>query len=112
MIEAMIPVQAFSTQQAARSLFGFPAVIMGVAFECGVHRIYERNVRDVRNVFIGRQNLKTKYAKEAVQRRCRQLGWMVPDHNAADACALWSYECTRVDPRPMFDRLAKVGICT
>jgi crossover junction endodeoxyribonuclease RuvC len=110
-IEAPIKVQAFSVQQAAKMLFGLPAIFMGVAYKCEVRRIYERDVRDVRNVFIGHRNLKTAHAKEAVERRCRQLGWHAPDHNAADALALWAYESTRVDPRPMFDRLGKVGIC-
>lgn len=110
-IEAPIAVQGFSVQQGAKLLFGLPAIFIATAYECGVHRIYEHDVRDIRNVFLGHRNLKTAIAKAATERRCRQLGWQVPDHNAADACALWAYECTRIRPRPMFDRLSKVGIC-
>jgi hypothetical protein len=110
-IEAPIQVQAFSVQQGAKILFGLPAVITAVAHECGVYAIHEHDVRDIRNLFIGHRRLKTQQAKEATMRRCKQLGWKVEDHNAADACALWAYECARVRPGPMLNRLTKVGVC-
>jgi hypothetical protein len=110
-IEAPISVQAFSMQQGAKILFGLPAVITGVAYECGVFTIHEYDVRDIRGMFTGHRSLKTDIAKAATVRRCKQLGWNVEDHNAADACALWMYQCARVHPGPTLRRLASVGIC-
>jgi hypothetical protein len=109
-IEAPIRVQGFSQQQGAKILFGLPAVITAVAYECGVFTIREHDVPDIRQVFIGRRRLKTDPAKEATVRRCKQLGWFVEDDNAADAAALWFYECARIHPR-LLQRLTTVPVC-
>jgi hypothetical protein len=110
-IESPISIRGFTSQQTARLLFGLPACIMGMAIECGVRDLREHDVRDVRNLFIGRKNLSTDAAKDAVVRRCQQLGWRVPDHNAADACALWAHQCAQIRPGPMLQRLSQVGVC-
>ena len=108
-IEAPISVRGFFDQQAAKLLFGLPAIFMATAYECGVHQIYEHDVRDVRGTFISHRNLKTAMAKAAVERRCRQLGWKVPDHNASDAAALWFFQCAKISPK-IIRRLDTCGI--
>ena len=60
----------------------------------------EANVSQVRAHFIGRTNLKREAAKRAIKDRCHSYGWDVgEDDNAADSCALWSYQvsCLRPD---------------
>jgi len=46
-------------------------------------------VASIRKHFCGSGRPRDK--KQAVIRACLQRGWTVGDHNAADACALWSY---------------------
>ena len=88
-----------------------PAAIIGAcAYHRGIFKIERHKVADVRGLFIGRRNLKTDDAKAAVMRRCRQLGWDVADHNAADACALWAYECSLRRPAPIIHQLARCGL--
>jgi hypothetical protein len=110
-LERSIPVRAFSSDQTASILFGLAGVIQGVAYECGLYRFESHAVGDVRSIFIGARGLPTTPAKAAVVRRCRQLGWMVPDHDAADACALWAYHVIEeVAPQPLLNRLAQCPI--
>jgi hypothetical protein len=110
-VEAPISVKAFKSQQEGWLLFGLAAVILGTAEQCGIrdHRIHD--VRDIRNLFIGHKRLPSAIAKEAVMRRCRQLGWNVPDHNAGDAAALWAYQSAKLRPGAMLRRITQVGVC-
>jgi hypothetical protein len=106
-IEDQLNPQAFSSKEGADLLYGFPAIIAAVAYECGIYQIHRRKVADVRGLFIGRRGLKTNDAKFAVMRRCKQLGWEAVDDNAADALALWAYECSLLDHRAVLNRLAR-----
>lgn len=49
-----------------------------------------------RKHFLGVGNLKTEEAKRAALRRCRQLGWEAPDHNAAEAGGIWEWGCAQL----------------
>jgi hypothetical protein len=111
-IEDQLDPQAFSNKHAAHMLYGLPAPIMAVAYECGVYDIVRRPVSDVRGLFINACRLKSDVAKARVMRRCKQLGWDVADHNAADACALWAYECSLIKgkARPILQQLAWCGL--
>jgi hypothetical protein len=108
-IEDQLNPQAFSSKEGAELLFGLPAVVGMVAYECGIYDIHRRKVADVRGLFIGKRGLKTDAAKAAVTRRCNKLGWWPQDHNAADALALWTYECSLVEPGPVLRMLARSG---
>jgi hypothetical protein len=108
-IEDQLSPQAFKHRQAAKLLYGFPAVIKERAYERGIYDV-ERSVADVRGLFIRRRHLKSADAKAAVMRRCRQLGWDVCDHNAADACALWAYECSLLKGATIVHDLARCGL--
>jgi hypothetical protein len=114
-IEDQLDPRAFSHVQGAKLLYGYPAIIISIAYECGYCNIVEHAVRDVRGLFVNRRNLKTDAAKAAVMRRCAQLGWQVEDHNAADACALWAYECWAYErsqrrPPAIIHQLARCGL--
>jgi hypothetical protein len=108
-IEDQLNPQAFSSKEGAELLYGLPAIIGVIAYECGIYEIHRRKVADVRGLFIGKRALKTADAKFAVMRRCRQLGWHAVDHNAADALALWAFECSLLDHRAVLNRLARCG---
>jgi hypothetical protein len=57
----------------------------------------EATASQVRCHFIG-QNVKAKIAKPQVLDRCRDLGWMCENTDESDACALWNYQCSLIDP--------------
>ena len=69
----------------------------------------EASVSQVRSHFIGR-NMKANIAKPMTMERCKELGWNVENHDDADACALWDYQCSFLRPdlaprtTPLFQR--------
>ena len=112
-LEAMLPPDAMrgKTSRAVRDrLAGLHGVMIAVAHLRGVGKIAEASVGDVRAHFIGDRACKRDAAKRAVMVQCEAQGWNAPDHNAADACALWSYACALVRPElalrvvPLFHR--------
>lgn len=109
-IEDQLNPRAFSKKEAAELLFGLPAVIGACAYDRRIFDIERHKVADVRGLFINNRRLKTDVAKAAVMRRCKKLGWEVEDHNAADACALWAYECSRRRGAPIIHQLARCGL--
>jgi hypothetical protein len=56
---------------------------------------FSAHIQTVRAHFVGAG--RPAKPKEAVMGRCRMLGWDVPDHNAADAAAVWAYTKARFD---------------
>lgn len=78
--------------------YGLPAILQAVAHLRGIYDIRYADVPKVRTHFIG-YNAKREVAKRATVRRCRQMGWDVPDDNAGDACAIWLYQCSFLDDR-------------
>ncbi len=74
--------------------------------------IRQVNVDDHRRHFLGRARFKggSDEAKRSCVARCHQLGWKVPDNNAADACAIWDYACAvwapRTSAQQAIDRMA------
>jgi crossover junction endodeoxyribonuclease RuvC len=109
-IEDQLNPRAFSSKEGAELLFGLPAVIAACAYDRGIYDIQRHKVADVRGVFINNRSLKTDAAKAAVMRRCRKLGWQACDHNAADAMALWAYECSLRRGAPIIHQLARCGL--
>lgn len=90
---------------ASRYLIELVAHIKGRCFDLGLQTV-EYNIGSVRKHFLGRHFIKrdfpalsdsaaTKIIKGKVLTRCRALGWEVSDFDAADACALWEYACSR-----------------
>ena len=79
-------------------LYGLPAIMQGVAHLRGIYDVRCAAPREVRNFVLG-SNPKRDVAKKATIHRCKLLGWDVPDDNAADACALWLYSCSFLDPK-------------
>ena len=112
-VEAMLPPTAMKgqTSRAVRDrLAGLHGCFLGVAKLRGVGEISQASVGDVRAHFIGDRMCRREQAKREVMRQCEMQGWNAEDHNAADACALWSYACTLIRPElglrvvPLFHR--------
>jgi crossover junction endodeoxyribonuclease RuvC len=100
--EAPLPssfMRGRTNADTAMLLFGLPAVIGAVAYMRGVYDIRKGRVDDVRQHFIGQRRMPGAQAKRAVMNKCRLLGWNPTDNNAADALALWDYQCSLVAPR-------------
>jgi hypothetical protein len=100
-VEGMLPPGAklgHTSADVRDRLAGLHGIVRAVAFLRGIYRIEEHSVGDVRAHFIGDRMLKREAAKRETLRRCRALGWPVDDDDAADACALWSFAASLIDP--------------
>lgn len=89
-----------TTIETSEILHGLPALVKGVAFMRGIFkdRLRRINVSTVRKYFIGRERCESKEAKKLTIRKCKLMRWQPQDDNAADALALWSYQCALLDP--------------
>jgi Holliday junction resolvasome RuvABC endonuclease subunit len=86
-------------------LIGIVAVIEQLLYELGFP-FCEYRVADVRNHFIGTNQLRREAAKARVIERCRVLGLEPVDDNAADALALLSFAQHRARLTDMLSRTA------
>src|SRR3954470_18506253 len=74
-------------------------IIMGVCFMRGVYRVNKYAVGTIRAHFIDLRSCARGEAKLMVMRKCKSLGWLeLADDDAADACAVWSYQAALIDP--------------
>jgi hypothetical protein len=88
-----------TTANTTRILNGLCFLLEGVAHLRGVYDIRFARVDDVRRHFIEGIPCARGEQKMIVQRKCRSLGWAPQDDNAADALALWSYQCSLLDAK-------------
>jgi hypothetical protein len=73
----------------------YGAIVQLVAGDHGIECL-EEAPQTVRKHFV--EHGRPRNAKFAVMARCQELGWQPPDHNAADAAALWHYAKCLIDP--------------
>jgi hypothetical protein len=115
LIEAPIPASAMAGHTNANTtamLFGLWAIMAAVAKARGV-TVRRANIQAVRRSFIGHGNLKGDVAKRKTMQVCALLGWDAPNHDAADAGAVWHWGCGQIDPaltprtEPLFLRAAE-----
>jgi hypothetical protein len=90
-------MRGHTTISTSMILMGLPFLFGGIAYRLGIHRQQMVRVSDVRIFFIGK-NHKSDVAKKMTLERCQRLGWSPTDHNAADACAAWAYQCSYLAP--------------
>jgi hypothetical protein len=81
----------------ARVLLGMPAIVEGLAYQTGHHRLFEANVHDVRKHLLGYRP-QAGEAKRVVMGALRQLGFDPRDDNEGDAIAGWLYACAVLSP--------------
>ncbi len=80
-------------EAAARQQFGLAAYTEGECYRARVE-LAEADVDHVRKVVLGRSRWPNRsQVKPAIVAWCQSMGWSVPDHNAADACLLWTFAC-------------------
>lgn len=63
-----------------------------------VIELREATVAQVRSHFLG-SNMKSAIAKHETFERCKMIGWPVETTDESDACALWHYQCSWLNPR-------------
>ena len=116
-IESLLPPAAMlnQTSRAVRDrLAGLHGVIRGAARRRGVGEISDVGVGEVRKHFIGTRGLHRTEAKKAVIDQCHALDWQVKNDNEADACAIWSFAVSLIDPKqalrvsPLFNKKLRV----
>lgn len=91
-------------------------VIMSVCFARGVYKVHKYPVMTIRRHFIDLSTCARGESKMMVQRKCKSLGWLeAADDDAADACAVWSYQAALIDPEqairisPLFRRVRAIA---
>ena len=114
-IEGLLPPGALKkrSNEQHELLAHLHGVILAVCFQRGVYKVNRHPLSKIRAHFIGQAVGKKGEAKLQVQRKCRSLGWLeADDDDAADACAVWSFQCSLIDPEqairisPLFRRIA------
>jgi hypothetical protein len=102
-IEATLPttfVRGRTSKNTNDVLVGLVAIFEAVAYARSIYKINEHSVSAVRSHFIDMNACARDEAKMYTIRKCRSLGWLEKaDDDAADAAALWSYQCSLFDPR-------------
>ena len=100
--EAPLPAsfkRGLTNKNTTALLFGLPAVVSVAAYRQRIYDVRQATVRDVRNFMLG-HNPKSHIAAKALIHRCKMLGWDVgTDADQANACALWFYCCSLIDPK-------------
>ena len=74
--------------ETAELLIGQASMAAVVAASYGLRPVRVAS-STARHHFVGHG--RPKNPKRAVLERCRVLGWDVPGHDAADACAVWAW---------------------
>lgn len=85
------PIHGVNDMRTTFVLIGMAAHAESVCHDRGV-RVYQEAASVIRKHFVGKGRAGKKgNIKDDVGYRCRQLGWQVSDHNAADALAALAY---------------------
>lgn len=113
-IEAALPstfIRGRTNKNTNDVLVGLIAIVEAVAYARGIYKIHEHSVSQVRSHFIDTNVCARDEAKMYTIRKCRSLGWLeAADDDAADAAAIWSYQCSLIDPKsairvsPLFNK--------
>jgi hypothetical protein len=105
-----------TNSNATLILNALPGILRACAFNLGLYnKVRDVTVLDVRNHFLGSCKLERKKAKALTIKICNGLGWKPQDDNAADALAIWNYQCSRLKPElalratPLFMRKSIPG---
>lgn len=93
-------INSLITSQQFCVIAGIEAACDFLGMEC-----FQIDISKWRKRGLGRGN-KPKWAangeepwlKEAAKKACLDLGWLIDDHNAAEAALIWDYGCAHVDP--------------
>jgi hypothetical protein len=93
-----------------RRLLGLAEIIDAVAWDCNL-RCYQATAGEVTSYLTGKSNWGGRAPKKAATiAAARAWGWAVNDDNAADACAVWAYAESILDPVAAAQRRARLGL--
>lgn len=115
-IEAPVPprqVEGFTNFDTTLISIGLQGIFIGIA-RCKGIPILHAHIASWRKLFLGSGRISGPDAKRRAMALCKQLGWIAPDDNAADAAGIWSFACAQVAPalapriEPLFARVARV----
>lgn len=99
-IEGLLPPGALKQRstEAHELLAHLHGIVMAVCMRRGVFKVFKHRLNSIRAHFLHGIPYGTGEAKTVTIRKCRSLGWLeVADDDAADACALWSYQVGLLD---------------
>jgi|SRR5215471_1898273 len=99
-IEGLLPPGALKQRSNEQhELLGhLHGIILGVAFLRGCYKVHKHQLNSIRAHFLHGVPYGKGEAKIVTMRKCRSLGWLeTADDDAADACALWSYQAALLD---------------
>ena len=94
-VEAPLPLPAMNSADAARQQLGLRAFVWSEGYRASIP-IHEIDAYTVRKDVLGTGRFAKGQVKHVVFKWARSNGFNVPDHNAADACVLWSYYSRRL----------------
>ena len=100
-IEALLPpaVTRGKSNESHDLLAMLHGIVNAVCMKRGVYKVHRYPVQSVRAHFIDLSVCGKGEAKAMVLQKCKSLGWLeVADDDAADACAVWDYQCSLIDP--------------
>lgn len=108
-IEEPVPpsaIKGFTNHATTMVTIGLFGVFTGI-IGCKKIKLIPVRIQTWRKHFLGagNGNLKTKEAKQAALRRCRQLGWEAPGHDAAEAGGIFDWGCAQLRA-PTFEEMS------
>jgi|SRR5262245_2536464 len=118
-IEGLLPPAALKMRSnEEHELLGhLHGIMLGVAFMRGVYKVHKHHLKAIRGHFLYGIPYGKGEAKQVTVRKCRSLGWLeAADDDAADACAVWSYQVSLLDPEhvvrisPLFQKVRRTGV--
>jgi hypothetical protein len=93
-----------------RRLLGLAEIIDAIAWDFNL-RCYQATAGEVTSYLTGKSNWGGRAPKKAATiAAARAWGWAVNDDNAADACAVWAYAESILDPIAAARRRARLGL--
>jgi Holliday junction resolvasome RuvABC endonuclease subunit len=98
-LEAPMPVAAMNNDFAAGQQLGLRAIAFSEGYRQRIP-VTEVDCLTVRSLVLGWSRYRRGEVKEVVFAYCRDCGWEVPDHNAADAVMIWLWKRFREHGTP------------
>jgi hypothetical protein len=96
--------------RTVRRLLGLAEIIDAIAWDYRL-RCYQATAGEVCSYLTGKSNWGGRANKKAATiASARRWGWAVNDDNAADACAVWAYAESIIDPVAAAQRRARLGL--
>jgi len=93
-----------------RRLLGMAEIVDAIAFDYRL-RCYQATAGEVCSYLTGKSNWGGRDKKKAATIAAARLwGWNVSDDNQADACAVWAYAESILDPVAAAQRRARLGL--